>query len=63
MTKEECNKKVASGEHAFFIYDHRVWDTVGIEDMAEESFSKSLTGDLLFLMSFPLDLNLLHELS
>lgn len=26
MTKEECNKKVAPGEHAFFSYDHPVWD-------------------------------------
>lgn len=48
MTKEECNKKVASGEHAFSSYDHPVWDTVGIKDMAEESFSKFLTRDPLF---------------
>lgn len=47
MTKEECNKKVASGEHAFSSYDHPVWDTVGIKDVAEESFSEFLTRDPL----------------
>lgn len=48
MTKEKCNKKVASGEHAFSSYDHPVWDTVGIKDMAEEPFSKFLTREPLF---------------
>ena len=48
MTKEESNKKVASGEHAFSSYDRPVWDTVRIKDMAEESFSKFFTRDLLF---------------
>lgn len=48
MTKEESNKKVASGEHAFSSYDHPVWDTIRIKDMAEESFSEFFTRDILF---------------
>lgn len=48
MSKEEGNKKVAPGEHAFPSYDHPVWDTVGIKDMEEESFSKFFTRDSHF---------------
>lgn len=48
MTKDKCNKKVASGEYAFPSYDHPVWDTVGIKHMAEEYVSKFFSRESLF---------------
>lgn len=56
MTKEECNKKVASGERAFSSHDHLVLDKLESKTW-QKSFSKFLTVDPLFQKSFPSDLN------
>lgn len=47
MTKEEGNKKVASGERAFSSHDHLVLDKLDSKTW-QKSFSEFLTLDPLF---------------
>jgi len=47
-------KNHQGSKHAFSCYNHAVWCTVGINDMAEESFSQFITREPILLISFPL---------